>query len=84
MFAPRKEFLSSALLFVSRDCMKVGEVDSRKIGCTVSLLVSDLSPFPLCGLAFGVFPRNTMFCLVSVHNVFLSGCFLEESRQISK
>lgn len=27
-------------LVVFRDCMKVGEVDGKKIGCTVSLLVS--------------------------------------------
>ncbi|OBS79712.1 hypothetical protein A6R68_22086, partial [Neotoma lepida] len=25
-----------------RDCMKMGEVDGKKIGCTVSLLVSNL------------------------------------------
>lgn len=27
------------VLFHGRDCMKLGEVDGKKIGCTVSLLV---------------------------------------------
>lgn len=27
------------VLFRGRDCMKLGEVDGKKIGCTVSLLV---------------------------------------------
>lgn len=29
------------MLSVFRDCMKMGEVDGKKIGCTVSLLVSN-------------------------------------------
>lgn len=32
--------MSSALCVYHRDCMKLGEVDGKKIGCTVSLLVS--------------------------------------------
>lgn len=35
------------LLSVPRDCMKIGEVDGKKIGCTVSLLVSTWLRFPL-------------------------------------
>lgn len=35
-----------ALCFQYRDCMKLGEVDGKKIGCTVSLLVSSTSCSP--------------------------------------
>lgn len=32
--------------------MKMGEVDGKKIGCTVSLLVSNYSSLPPCILMF--------------------------------
>lgn len=35
--------LSNDTCLFFRDCMKVGEVDGKKIGCTVSLLVSSRS-----------------------------------------
>lgn len=68
--------------------MKMGEVDGKKIGCTVSLLVSD--PLPAlppaaerCGFVF-LFYRNGAFCVVSVHSEFLPGRFLDEFTSMSK
>lgn len=40
-FPRERKFWLWLLLSVFRDCMKMGEVDGKKIGCTVSLLVSN-------------------------------------------
>lgn len=79
----RKEVLSSdsCFFFFFRDCMKMGEVDGKKIGCTVSLLVRKL--FLFSSLQPNVhFPRNTVFCLFLIHNVLLPGCFLEKFKSV--
>lgn len=41
------DIFSRLLLLHLRDCMKLGEVDGKKIGCTVSLLVSS-SYYSVC------------------------------------